>query len=143
MIQHPLILLHEESLRMTHPVFQTAPKGLRTIYIWDDAYVKRTGYSLKRLIFIYETLCELEVDIIHGDTKSILEEINPSLVYIPGTNNPLLLEIIDSIRERLSIEMVEDLPFVHLKKTIEAKRFFQYWSKAEKTAFSQHGGINA
>ena len=143
MIQQPLILLHEESLRMTHPVFNAAPHGTRAIFVWDDAYIQRTAYSLKRLIFIYETLCELELDIVRGDTHSILQEMNPSLVYIPCTNNPLLLEIIDSIGKVLPVEMVADKPFVVLKKSMESKRFFQYWNKAEKTAFLHDGGMNA
>lgn len=142
MMQEPLIFMHEESLRMTHPVFDAAPKGSRVLYVWDDAYVQRTGYSLKRLIFIYETLCGLDVEILRGDTKSIVHEINPSRVYIPNTNNPVLLQIIDSIREVLPVEMIEDSPFVILKKTMESKRFFQYWSKAEKTAFLHNGGVN-
>ncbi len=143
MMQQPLILLHEESLRMTHPVFHAAPQGVRAIYVWDDAYVERTGYSLKRLIFIYETLTGLEIDILRGNTRSILQEINPSLVYIAHTNNPLLLEMIDSVREVLSVEMVADDAFVNLKNAIEFKRFFQYWRKAEKTVFLHDGGVNA
>lgn len=142
-MQQPLILLHEESLRMSHPVFDSAPDGTRVIYIWDDAYVLRTGYSLKRLIFIYETLCELKVEILRGDTRNILQEISPSLVYIPFTNNPLLLEMIGSIREVFSARMVEDEPFIVLKKPIELNRFFRYWSKAEKTAFLFQGGVDA
>lgn len=143
MKQQALILLHEESLRMTHPVFHSAPEGTQVIYIWDDAYVKRTSYSLKRLIFIYETLCRLEVTILHGETASILKEMNPFLVYIPSTNNPLLLEMITSVREILPVEIVEDEPFVLFKKSREFKRFFQYWSQAEKTAFLHDGGVNA
>lgn len=142
-MQQPLILLHEESLRITHPVFNAAPKNTRVIYVWDDAYVKRTEYSLKRFVFIYETLCELDVDILRGDMQDILQEINPSVVYIPYTNNPLLLELIDSIGEIVSIEIVADEPFVTLKKPLQAKRFFQYWSKAEKTAFLDNGDVNA
>ncbi len=138
-----LILLHEESLRMTHPVFHIAPEGTRVIYVWDDMYVQRAAYSLKRLIFIYETLCELEVDILRGDTRSILQEINPSLVYIPNTNNPLILQMIASIRELMSVEMVADDPFINLKQAIVFKRFFQYWRKAEKKAFLHDGGLNA
>lgn len=142
-MQQALILLHEESLRMTHPVFYAAPKNTRVIYIWDDAYVKRTAYSLKRLVFIYETLCGLEVEILRGDTRCILEEMNPSLVYVPSTNNPFYLEIIDSVREVLAVEMVADSPFVMFKKPMKALRFFQYWAKAEKTAFLHDGGVNA
>ena len=142
MTKKPLILLHEESLRMTHPIFHSAPEGTRFIYIWDDEYVLHSGYSLKRLIFIFETLCELKIDILRGDTREILLEISPSLVYLPVTNNPHLLEIIQSIGEVLPIKMVEDEPFVNLKKPIQFNRFFQYWSKAEKTAFLHDGGVN-
>ena len=142
-MQQPLILLHEESLRMTHPVFHLAPEDTRVIYIWDDRYIQRTAYSLKRLIFIYETLCGLEIEILRGDTRSILEEITPSIVYIPQTNNPLLLEIIALVGEVFSIQMVADEPFVHLKKPMEFKRFFQYWNKVEKTVFHDDGGVNA
>jgi hypothetical protein len=143
MTQQPLIVLHEESLRMTHPVFHAAPLCTKVIYIWDDIYVQRCKYSLKRLIFIYETLCTMDVAILRGKTLNVLQEINPSLVYIPYTNNPLLLELIDSISNKLPVEMVADEPFVVLKKPIESKRFFQYWSKAEKTAFLPNGGIDA
>jgi hypothetical protein len=143
MIQHPLILLHEESLRITHPVFNAAPQDTRVIYVWDDAYFQRTSYSLKRLIFIYETLCGLELDILRGDVRSILQEINPSKVYIPFTNNPLLLEIIDSLSEIMSVQTIDDSAFVSIKKPIESKRFFQYWRQAEITAFLINGGVNA
>lgn len=143
MTQHSLIVLHEESLRMTHPVFYAAPLGTKVIYIWDDTYVQRCAYSLKRLIFIYETLCAMDVAILHGDTLNILQEIKPSNVYIPYTNNPLLLELIDTVRKVFPVQIVTDEPFVVLKKSIESKRFFQYWSKAEKTAFLINGGRDA
>jgi hypothetical protein len=143
MTQQPLILLHEESMRMTHPVFRAAPKGVQVIYVWDDAYLKSTNYSLKRLIFIYETLCEMEVNIFRGNTCSILQEMNPSIVYIPSTNNPLLLEMIKSVREAFTIGMVDDEPFVFLNNSMVYKRFFQYWSKAKNRAFTHDGGMNA
>jgi hypothetical protein len=143
MIQPALILLHEESLSMTHPVFHVAPEGAKVIYIWDDVYFQCSGYSLKRLIFIYETLCGLEVDILRGDTLSILQDIHPSLVYIPQTNHPLLIEMIASIRKVLAVNLVADEPFVKFDKPMEVKRFFPYWSKAEKKAFLHDGGVNA
>jgi hypothetical protein len=87
--------------------------------------------------------CQQPLDILRGDTHSILQQINPSLVYIPCTNNPLLLAIIDSIAKVLPVEIVADEPFVALKKSMESKRFFQYWNKAEKTAFLHNGGMDA
>jgi hypothetical protein len=143
MIRQPLILLHEESLRMTHPVFDKVPHGTTVIYIWDDAYFQRAAYSLKRLIFIYETLCTMELDILRGETIDLLQEINPSCIFIPITNNPLLLDLIHSIRKQFSVEIVADDIFVTLKKPLDSKRFFQYWNKIEKKAFINNGGVNA
>ncbi|NDD58716.1 MAG: hypothetical protein EBZ47_05625 [Chlamydiae bacterium] len=140
MTKQPLILLHEESLRNSHPIFLFAPKGTQVIYVWDDEYVLRSGYSLKRLIFIYETLCEMKVDILRGSTCDILQQISPSTVYIPTTNNCDLLEMIHSVKKVFPVEMVEDEPFVNLKKTMQYKRFFQYWSKVEKAASLQQEG---
>lgn len=138
-----LILLHEESLRMSHPVFNEAPIGTQVIYIWDDAYLQRNEYSLKRLIFIYETLSAMDLEIYQGDTHQILQEMNPSMLYIPSTSHPLLIEMIHLIHQVLPVSMVADEPFVQLDKTQEFKRFFQYWNQAQKSAFLYHGGDDA
>lgn len=139
----PLIWLHEEALRITHPVFKTAPIGTKAVFVWDDNYFKSGGYTLKRLIFIYETLCELPIDIIHGHTKDVIQKLAPSTLYIPASNNPLLINIIASLEVTLPIKIVEVEPFVIIKKPSEFHRFFQYWKKAEKTAFLHNGGADA
>ena len=139
----PLIWLHEEALRLTHPVFAAAPGNTKAIFVWDDGYFRTANYSLKRLVFIYETLCELPLDIIIGDTKSILEQIAPSVLYIPATNNPLLVSKIHTFKSMARVELIEDDPFVILKKQADFHRFFQYWKKAEKTAFLKDSGVHA
>lgn len=139
----PLIWLHEEALRLSHPAFKAAPNGTKAIYVWDDAYFRQANYSLKRLIFIYETLCELPVDIIRGNTLDVIHEFAPPTLYIPATNNPLILDIIASLEQTVSLKIVEDEAFVVIKKPSEFRRFFQYWNKAEKRAFLQNGGADA
>jgi len=139
----PIIWLHEEALRTSHPVFRAAPTEAKAIYVWDDAYFRRVNYSLKRLIFIYETLCALPVDIIFGNTPDILRELAPTTLYIPATNNPLILEIITELKTITSVQIYEDEAFVVPKKSADFIRFFQYWNKAEKTAFLKNGGLDA
>lgn len=139
----PLILLHEEALRMTHPVFKLAPAETRAIFLWDEDYFRSTGYTLKRLIFIYETLCELPVDIIQGNTLAVIRELAPSVLYAPATNNPLIVNVIGSLKGIAPVKLVEDEAFVMIKKGIKFRRFFQYWNKAEKVAFVHNGGANA
>ena len=139
----PLIWVHEEALRMTHPLFKAAPERTKAIYVWDDDYFRAVNYSLKRLIFIYETLCELPIDIIRGNTLDVIRELAPPALYIPATNNALILNIIESLEAAFPVTVVEDETFVVIKKPIEFRRFFQYWNKAEKTAFLQNGGADA
>lgn len=139
----PLIWLHEEALRMTHPVFKAAPENTKAIYVWDDTYFRKANYTLKRLIFIYETLCELPVDIIHGNTFDMIRECAPSTLYIPATNNPLIAKIIHDLKSAVPVHIAQDEAFAAIKKSSEFRRFFQYWNKAEKTAFLQNGGADA
>jgi hypothetical protein len=139
----PLILLHEEALRITHPVFTVAPNDTKAIYVWDDEYFRRTNYSLKRLVFIYETLCELPIEIIYGNTLTIVQALAPSTLYLPTTNNPLLTSLIDTLKLVASIELVADETFVQIDSNTNFKRFFQYWNKIESSAFKVNGGMNA
>jgi hypothetical protein len=139
----PLILLHEDALSAAHPVFAAAPQGSRALFIWDDAYWQAGGYSLKRLIFIYETLCELPVDILHGDTPAVLAQLAPPALYVPTPRSPAAVQLVAEIEKRHTLHRISEAPFATIKKTADFRRFFQYWSKAEKTAFLPGGGANA
>ena len=136
----PLILLHEEALRMTRPVFSAAPNGTKTVFIWDDSYFRQMNYSLKRLVFIYETLCEMPMDILRGEPLNVIKELAPSCVYIPSSNNPLVCSMMRELKRVAQVEVVEESPFVKIKKPTDFMRFFQYWKKAERTALMKNGG---
>lgn len=139
----PLILLHEEALRITHPMFGVAPLGTKAIYVWDDAYWKQVQYSLKRLVFIYETLCAMPIEIIHGNTRDIVDELSPSILYVPATNNPYILAIHHDLQAHVTLELVEDEPFAMINNSKNFLRFFQYWKQAKETVFIRNGGKDA
>ena len=138
-----IVLLHEEALRMEHPVFKAAGAECRTVFIWDDAYFRRADYSLKRLIFIYETLCALPTEVVAGETAAVIKALGAQKIFIPYINNPLLRDEIEKAVQGFNVEWVEDEPFVVLKKPLVAKRFFQYWNKIEARAFLKNGGADA
>lgn len=139
----PIIWLHEDALRHTHPVFARAPSNARCLHIWDDTYLKNAGYSFKRLVFLYETLGELPVEIIHGGTIEILRTMAATELYVPASLNPWVHTVISALSAEKKIVMVADEPFVTIQKPKDAKRFFQYWGQAEKTAFLPNGGTDA
>lgn len=138
-----LIWLHEEALRTAHPVFKAAPQGTRAIFVWDDDYLQKLCYSLKRLVFVYETLCELPVDIIRGDTVSVIKELGPSQLYIPESHKPHIVPLINRLKLITKVAIIKDEEFVQILDTTDFKRFFKYWSLAEKKASLRNGGVDA
>lgn len=137
-----IILLHDKALSASHSVFRAAPQEAKSIFIWDDNYFKNAGYSLKRLVFIYESLCELPIDIILGDTITILMDLAIKELYIPAGYDSFINEVINKLPKEIKIHIAEDKDFVMMNEKIEFKRFFQYWHKAKKSAFLMNGGIN-
>jgi hypothetical protein len=140
-MRRPLILLHVEALRATHPVFAAAPTEAHACFVWDDGFLQSMDYSLKRLVFLYETLCELPVDIRRGDTQAVVQALEPSAIYLPAAHDPRILAPWEALRHLAPLHIIEDEPFARLKKPVNAQRFFQYWKKAEKSALQPHGGM--
>jgi hypothetical protein len=138
----PIILLHEEALRSSHPVFTVASHVTNAVFIWDNDYFRQANYSLKRLVFIYETLCELSINIIPGDTKQVISTIAPSIVYVPLTHNPVIKAMIDTLGSFTVIRWVADDKWVNLGES-HFKRFFKYWEKTRYNAFKYNGSIDA
>lgn len=142
-MNEPLIWLHEEALRANHPVFRAAPQGTRAVFVWDDRYLQQLDYSLKRLVFIYETLCELPVDIIRGDIIAVFKDLNPPRMFAPASTKPHLVTLTDQLKSVMHIEMIEDHKFVSIPKTTDLKRFFKYWNLAQENAQQKNGGLDA
>jgi hypothetical protein len=138
-----LIWLHEDALRASHPIFATAPSHCEVAFIWDDAYLRAANYSLKRLVFLYETLCELPIVILRGDALEILSNHEAKQLYVPTSPNPWIQSVCERVAENKTVIRVADEPFVRLKTNADFRRFFQYWSRAEKSALLRNGLADA
>lgn len=139
----PLIWIHDEALRATHPVFTAGPVGTKAIFVWDDSYLQQLGYSLKRLVFIYETLTKLPVEIIKGNTLYTIKELSPPCVYVPESNKPHINSIMAQIQSSIRVKIIPDEPFIITNEFGEFNRFFKYWKAAEKSALQKNGAANA
>ena len=146
-----LIVLHEDALRLSHPIFNNETKSLsahnnweKPVFIWDTDYFSDAGHSFKRLVFIYETLSALPVDIYHGKMDDVIvqliQEKNLTNLFIPKTPNPQLRQFINFARTMVSTHVIDDEAFVSLDRTPDLGRFFRYWNKAKKHAM-RHGGV--
>jgi hypothetical protein len=138
-----LIWLHEDALRADHPVFAAAGDAAHACFIWDDAYMDAMGYGLKRRVFIYETLVELPVDIYAGPivetVRAVAQKYKATHIVTGKTPNPLLKEMMASVRGAYKVTSIGDAAFVQMDAMPELKRFFKYWNKAKKKAFLYDG----
>ena len=134
-----IVLLHEKSLRIPNTVIERLTEDTKVIYVWDDEYYKNRGYSLKRLVFIYESLCMLPVQILRGNAAEILTSFNPKKVLIPFTADRGLTKMSENLSRRFNVEIIKDDLFCEVNFDFETKRFFKYWKRAEKTVFFKDG----
>ena len=129
-----LIYLHDKGLGDNHPIFSRMNAESKAIFIWDDAYFKERGYSLKRLVFIYETLCTMPVEIIYGATNDVINNIAPKKIITPFSADLSIINLISNISKQFEVEFVYQTAFAQIDDSFEFKRFFKYWNKAKKTA---------
>ena len=137
-----ILLLHEKALRYRFDFDQTL-NDFKAIHIWDDAYYRMQRYSFKRLVFIYETLLELPLEIIHGNTLDVLKAQNVEQIVIPQTGDQALTNLFKEIEKIKTVQYLSETPFVPIDRTFQFKRFFKYWNQAKKTAFLNNGNLCA
>ena len=137
-----LLLVHDKALRFGLDACEVSER-FKAIHIWDDEYYRAQRYSLKRLVFIYETLLDLPLEIIHGKTLDILSEENFDDIVIPYSGDQALKNLFSKIEKIKTVHYLFETSFVNLDRTVEFKRFFKYWNQAKKTAFLINGDRGA
>ena len=140
-----LVWLHEEALRADHPVFAAVPAAT-ALFCWDVDYMVAADIGLHRQIFIYESLLDLNVNIIRGAASQVLPLVvrrdQIKKLYVPDTPNPLIWREISKVKAviaDIAVVKVSDRPFVQLAATPDLGRFFRYWNKARKQALCRGG----
>ena len=141
-----LIWLHEGALRRTHPIFALPGKGAPALFIWDRDRFAAGHVGVRRQLFIHETLAELDVEIYEGDAADLMPRLlaarGINRLLVPASPDPVILKQIADIRQAMSavtVDLIEDTPFVTLTMEPDLGRFFRYWNKARKSAMRPHG----
>ena len=100
------------------------------VFIFDDEQLKAAGWGLKRLMFVYECLLELPVEIRRGPTVQTLLDTGAELVTVDSPD-PWIREQIRQLQQRTTVEVLPPPAFVNLKEPVDLKRFARYWKRAE------------
>ena len=134
-----LFYIHDKALGSNCSIFSRTNSETKAVFIWDDYYFKQRGYSLKRLVFIYETLCSMPVDIIHGTTVDVINMLAPKKIITSFTADLPIQKIFKDISKQFELEFVYQPSFSQIDDSFEFKRFFKYWNKARKSALRFDG----
>lgn len=138
----PIILLHEKCLcppSVANSWIRSAGDAqsradIRCVHIWDDDYYRRRNYSLKRLVFIYECLQDLQITTYRGDTLEVLAQLNPDMLYVPRSADSVIRALTARVEDRFTVQTIHAPGIADVPETLEAKRFFKFWDHAKKSA---------
>jgi len=137
-----VIWVHDKALNKEHKALHNLDKQSLAIFIWDDEYFRNRSYSLRRLAFIYETLCQMPLVPAKGNIFAHIESLAPAKIKTFFTANRQIKQMIDKLSSSYEVEIIKPQPFVILAEDKQYKRFFSYWNQAQKTAFLNNGGLD-
>jgi len=105
------------------------------VFVFDEDYLRREGYTLKRVGFLYECLLELPVEIRKGEAvEQILAfaaEHDADEVVMQASPNPWIRGVGAALERVLKVRRMVPEPFVELGGQPDLKRFSRYWARVE------------
>lgn len=126
-------------MRPANPALVQHP-DVPAIWVWDEQLLSDYDISLKRIVFMYETVIQLPVTIRKGNViKELLEftkEHGANRIVTTPSPSPLFAQYVNALEKRgVQIELLEEQPFVDYDGRIDLKRFSRYWRTVEQYAF--------
>lgn len=138
--------MHGDSLDPNGPALSSCPEAPR-VFVFDDEVMERYRISLKRIVFIYECLLEIEgIEVRRGGVAAELAaaavEYGARRIITVESVAPRFARICQELRERyrLPVEVLPLEPFIGLARgeaeRLDLKRFSRYWQPLKRRALS-------
>lgn len=127
-----IIWVHGDALRHDSAAFRTYPTA-PAVFVWDDVVLRGYGVSLKRLVFIYECLLDLPVEILRGDVaqqvRAFAQHHQADTVVTMESPAPRFAQIVATLRETHTVIVLADAPLVAVEGDVDLGRFSRFWQK--------------
>lgn len=120
------------------PYSPALAEGFPSVWVWDDRLL--ANISLKRIVFMYENLLELPVEIRRGDVAEEIADFaalySANTIVTTGSPSPDFDAIVERLEKRgYNVDVRQVEPFLNFAGTFDLKRFSRYWRKAQKYAY--------
>ncbi len=128
--RRPLIWVHGDCLHPESAPFQAYPAA-PAIWVWDEALLDKGRISLKRVLFLYESLLDLPVTIERGAVAErvvahALEAGCDSIITVASIA-PRFRSIVAKISRSIPVIGLSVEPFVQVDEPVDLRRFSRYW----------------
>lgn len=119
-----------------------AHPGAPALWVWDEGLLEEWRLSLKRVVFLYESLLELPVAIRRGDVAeevaAFAREHGAARVVTTVSPSPRFGEIREALEASLPVEVLEPEPFLSPSAgRLNLRSFSSYWRGAERYAWGE------
>jgi deoxyribodipyrimidine photo-lyase len=134
----PLVWLTLDAVSGSSPAAAAEPEAAR-IFVVDADWLAEERPALKRLVFLWECLAEVEgVEIHLGDPRTILPARAAALgcdgVALADTPCPRVREAAEAIAASLPVAVYWEEPFCDASRVSDLGRFSRYWQKVKRSA---------
>ncbi len=138
-----LVWIHEDSLSPRDPALLANPDA-PAVFVWDDEAVDAEAYSLKRIVFQYECLVDMPVEIHRGPVLDTLLGMathhGADSIAVTRSVNPRFGALVKSLERHLPVIVHAPLSFVPSQLNADLRRFARFWKRAEAYAFRRTQG---
>ncbi len=135
-----IVWIHADCLRRDCAAFRDYPTA-PALFVWDDVVLRGYGLSLKRMVFLYECLLDLDVAIYRGDVagqvRAFANQHGATTIVTMQTPAPRFATIVADLRTTHTVEVCSDEPFVEAPADIDIARFSRYWTKVRGDVLRQ------
>jgi deoxyribodipyrimidine photo-lyase len=136
-----IVWLHDDALALDASLAATAP-GAPLVYVFDEKRLRALQWSLKRIVFVYESALEAGATIARGPIEATLAEFAAThgarCIVARRSPDPWIKRTL-AAGPRPAV-VVEPAPFVRLERKVDLRRFERYWRSAQ---FSLSAGWRA
>lgn len=135
---HSIVWVHGDCLRPDNPALIHAPTA-PALFVFDDELLRDYRISLKRLVFLYESLCELPVTIVRGDVahelRTFATQHHATRIVTTASVAPRFQQIVTILKKSHHVTVLAEEPFVDIPGHTDIKRFSRYWQAARPHLF--------
>ena len=134
-----VIWIHGDCLD-PHSAALRAQPDRPAIWVWDEQLLAKQHLSLKRIVFLYESLLELPVTICRGDVAQevlrFARQHDANHVVTIGSVSPGFQQIRGQIAAEMPVVTYNKEPFVVIQDKVDLRRFSRYWQQVKHAALA-------